>query len=402
MWKLKTYRTSCPGMTDLLRWGLLASPGIVMTKDGSFLAGFYFRPPDSASSSDEAQAHISARMNEALLHLGTGWSIWTDVVSIEASEYPPPFASFSPDPVSRMVDEERRRRFEAEGTHFENERAFLLCYTPPMEQVSKLEALFYNDKTGKRPTTLTRILEGFGKALEQIEDQIGGLIGLRRMESYKVVDSTGRAGVQDELVNYLHYCVTGKPDALMLPAAGCYLDSVIGGQECETGETPIIGGEYICCIAIDGFPAEHYPNILASLSTLAIPYRFSQRMIFLDGTDAIKEINSYKKKWAQKTISMLAAVMGRKPATATSMRSKCGMKPLLRCPSLKAEGYDMATTLLSSSSGMLISRNWKPGRDWWCDPSPNAAFMPASRRRTRWKRFEARCWAKISATCGVR
>ena len=327
MWPLKVTRDQTIGLSDLLPWGMLADSGLVLTKRGSLLAGFYFRPPDAASASDEMQAYISSRVNEASLGFGTGWGSWADVASIPSSQYPPRHASAFPDPVSAAVDEERRRHFEAEGEHFENERVLVISYTPPLEQVAKLTDIFYNDRTTKRPTTFARLHDGVQRHLHRIEDQIGALVGLRRMQSYRVRDASGREAMQDELVNYLHYCVTGKPDALMLPASGCYLDSLIGGQEVHTGETPIIGGDYLCCVAIDGFPGEHFPNILARLSTLPIPYRFSQRMLYLDGSDAVREIGRFKRKWGQKTTSLLAAVTGQKAAPsrnqhAVSMRDE--------------------------------------------------------------------------------
>jgi hypothetical protein len=34
---------------DLLPWGHLAGPGLVFTKSGQLLVGYYFRPPDADS-----------------------------------------------------------------------------------------------------------------------------------------------------------------------------------------------------------------------------------------------------------------------------------------------------------------------------------------------------------------
>jgi type IV secretion system protein TrbE len=326
MWKLKTKPEEAKGFSDLLPWATLADPGLVITKRGGLVVGFYFRPPDADSASDETQAHVSARINEALLPLGDNWAIWADACSVASSQYPPRHASDFPDPISAAVDEERREHFEAEGEHFENERVLIICYTPPREQVNKWAETLYTDQTTKKPTTFARIVEAFQRQINQFEDQVGGLLGLRRMQSYKVVDDFGRRGLQDELVNYLHYCATGKPDALMLPPNGNYLDCVIGGQDAYTGETPVIGGEHIACVAIDGFPGEHFPNILARLSTLPFPCRFSQRMIYLNGHAAVKEIGKFKKLWGQKTTSIGAMLTGQtatapKNAHAVAMQS---------------------------------------------------------------------------------
>ena len=98
----------------------------------------------------------------------------------------------------------------------------------------------------------------------------------------------------------------------MLPAAGCYLDAVIGGQEMHVGETPLIGEDYVACVVIDGFPAEHTPNITAGLNTLAMPYRFTQRMIFMDTPDATRELGHYRRKWGQKVRGFVSILFNSK------------------------------------------------------------------------------------------
>lgn len=326
MLKLKTFKKTEPGLIDLLRYSNLVSSGIVTTKDGSLLGGFWLRPQDTASSTDELQALISSRANDAMLLLGTGWSMWGDVVSVEAADYPEPHESFFPDPISRAVDEERRRNFRAEGEHFDNERMLFLCYTPPIRQVSKLDELVYSDDGGEKVGIFAKLVSQFERALAQFEDRMGGVVNMRRMQSYKVRDLTGREHLQDELVNAINYTITGQSDPLMIPAAACYLDTILGARDFYTGERPFIGGEYLCTVSIDGFPVEHLPNIMARLNTLAMPYRFSQRAIFLDPEDAIKELKTYKRKWGQKTKGFVAALAGSKDGTnnehAVAMRDE--------------------------------------------------------------------------------
>src|SRR3954465_10032286 len=98
------------------------------------------------------QGYLSMRINGPSLPFGTGWATWADVASLPSSQYPPRHASAFPDPIRRAVDGERRGQLAAGGGPFENERVLMLCYTPPMEQVSKVNELFYTDQTTKRPT----------------------------------------------------------------------------------------------------------------------------------------------------------------------------------------------------------------------------------------------------------
>ena len=78
------------------------------------------------------------------------------------------------------------------------------------------------------------------------------------------------------------------------------------------GETPLIGEDYVACVVIDGFPAEHTPNMSAALNTLPMPYRFSQRFIFMDTPDASREIGHYRRKWGQKVRGFAAILFNSK------------------------------------------------------------------------------------------
>lgn len=312
MQRLARSRSRRPGLADLLPWAVVAGDGLVQTKRGAFLAGYRFTPPDNASSTDEFTAYVSERCNEALLRLGTGWSSWTDAASVPAPPYPPASASAFPDPLSRAVDEERRRAYDAEGAHFENWRAFVLCYHPPHQAVGRVERLFYDDDAGAPDEAglLARVAEGFQRTLEQFEAAIGGLIGLRRMRGYRFADTSGRIQQRDELVNWLNFCATGKLHAVNLPACGAFLDTLIGGQDLDPGDIPLIGEDWVMAVVIDGLPAESCPNILTALATLPIGYRFSQRMIYLDPHDSERMLAGYRRAWSGRVKPFFATMLG--------------------------------------------------------------------------------------------
>lgn len=295
--------------TDLLPWGYLAAPGTAFTKRGLLLTGFFFRPPDADSQPDEDADTLSDHVNKALTSFGTGWATWSEVISYPSGHYPRPEQSFFPDPFSRAVDDARRRHFEEAGRHYENDRAFLVSYQPPPSQISRLTDLLFSGAS-ERPATITRELEFFNEELDRFENQIAGTLGLQRFRSFTVVDDEfGTEGRQDELVNYLNFCATGRTDGIMLPKAGALLDRLITGQEVIPGERPVIGHDYLAVVTINGIPAESHPNIVSALNTLAIPYRFSQRMIYLDAVHARTEIKKYSDQWSQKVQGFLQRVL---------------------------------------------------------------------------------------------
>lgn len=302
MRRLSASRSRQRGVSDYLPWAILADPGVVQTKRGAFIAGYEFYPPDSASSTKEMTAYISETCHNAMLNFGTGWSSWTDAVSVPSAPYTPASASAFPDPITRMIDEERRQRFNAESAHFDNSRAWIICYHPPHQSLNRMENLFYEgrvegDDSGHLATTLAR----FKATLDRFESKVGGLLGLQRMTSFP----TPNGQRQDQLVNYLNFCATGKTNGIALPRCAAYLDTLIGGQEMDPGDIPIIGGDSVMCVAIDGFPAECQANIIEALATLPLSYRFSQRMIYLDPHDATAAIKKYTSAWTGRVIPLM-------------------------------------------------------------------------------------------------
>jgi type IV secretion system protein TrbE len=303
MLRLKPFRDKAAGLADLLNWSHLVDSGIVLCKDGSLLAGWFYRAPDIASSTDSERDWLSGRVNAALARLGAGWATWVDAVRLSAASYPDAALSHFPDPVSCLVDAERRAQFLREGAHYEGEYALVVQFTPPLRRKSKLVDLIYDDDPTESASPASRILEQFRKALADLEDAIGDAVSLRRMESYAFADRFGRDHLRDHLVNYLHFVLTGEEVALNIPPAGAYLDAVIGGRELWPGDTPRLGsgldGRFICCVAIEGFPAESYPAMLEMLDHLPIAFRWSTRMIYLDRHEALAELHRFRRKWKQ-------------------------------------------------------------------------------------------------------
>ncbi|MEJ2116617.1 MAG: hypothetical protein P8Y36_01430 [Alphaproteobacteria bacterium] len=280
MLALKPFRGSEPGVADLLPWATLMDDGLVINKDGSLMAGWTFKGPDVASLTPALKNAITQRLNNASL-LGDGYAFWFETVRMPAADYPPPSASHFPDPTSALIDEERRRQFMAEGAHFETGQAVVLMYTPPIRHQSYVLNRFYSGG-GKAAPVSDRHVETFGRACQSLEDILADvLINFRRMGRLDYVDRNGREHTQDELVNFLHRCLTGEDYGVNIAPGAMHLDGIIGGQELWTGDSPKLGRMFTACIGIEGFPAESYPFILDELSDLPFAYRFSSRFILL-------------------------------------------------------------------------------------------------------------------------
>lgn len=309
MLSLKAFKRRGAGFNDLLNWAALIDDGIVQGKDGSLLSGWWFRGPDIASSTADERNALCVRVNAALTRLSGGWAMWVDAARTEATGYPNRDASFFPDPISQMIDVERREQFEAESTHFENDYVLLVQYTPPLRRNSRVLDIIYDEDPSERQNPAERILLQFSKDLATIEDAIGDAVHLRRMRSFIISDPVdGSEHLSDELVNYLNFCLTGEAMALKIPSDGAYLDTVLDLREFWPGDVPLYGEDYIACVKIQGFPEESFPQILDSLDHLQICYRWSSRFIVLEQYEAVSELHKYHRKWKQRVRGFVAQV----------------------------------------------------------------------------------------------
>src|SRR5260221_4330654 len=117
MMNLTEYRPKAQRLADYLPWAALVANGVILNKDGSFQRTAKFRGPDLDSATPAELVAITARLNNALRRLGSGWAIFIEAQRDPANRYP---QSQFPDPVSRLLDEQRRAQFQEEGWHFES------------------------------------------------------------------------------------------------------------------------------------------------------------------------------------------------------------------------------------------------------------------------------------------
>ena len=134
MMHLAEYRKRPALLADWLPWAGLVAPGVVLNKDGSFQRTARFRGPDLDSATQGELVATSARLNNALRRLGSGWALFVEAERREAADYP---ESVFPEPLSWLVDEERRAAFEEADSHFESAYHLTLLYLPPEESTAR-------------------------------------------------------------------------------------------------------------------------------------------------------------------------------------------------------------------------------------------------------------------------
>ncbi len=303
----KPFWSKNPGLPDLLNYAVLIEPGIVLCKDGSFLVGFFFRGSDAASSSPADLNYVSALVSTYLSRFGDGWCMWVDAIRISESDYPEPERSHFPDPISALIDAERRAMFKQKDKFYGTEYALILQFIQPSKSESKFGELLYDDDTNDDEGLGGRVLTRFKKQVNSFQGGIGDLLNMRRMGTVQV--STDEDNYDsDQLVNYLHYALHGEAVALRLPKCPMYLDTWLGMESLWPGNVLKLGKKFIACVAIEGFPGDSRPGILSILDTLEISYRWSSRFIFMDQHQAESGIEKYRKYWSQTVKGIVSQV----------------------------------------------------------------------------------------------
>ena len=282
--RLREHRTAAAGLCDWLLWAYLVADGVVLGKDGSLLAGWSYRGPDTSSATAAELNALSGHVSRAMLPFGNGWVLHWTAVRHAAPGYAP--AGAFPDAVTALLDEERRRTYEATAAHFETDTFLTVAHLPSPDLYSRLARRFVQgEERGLR--SWDEVLAAFLRSAGELERRLSAALRLRRLGS-------------DELLTHLHGCLTGLDHAVKAPAGGAELDSFLADQEAVGGWQPRIGRMSIRAVAIQGFPAASWLGMLDAFNQLPFAVRLSHRVVPLDPPAAARLIRRYQVQWFMK------------------------------------------------------------------------------------------------------
>ena len=290
MLNLTEYRGKNTSLADFLPWAALVAPGVVLNKDGSFQRTARFRGPDLDSATPAELVVTTARLNNALRRLGSGWAIFLEAQRTQANHYPD---SHFPDPVSALVDSERKAQFEEEGAHFESYYFLTFLFLPLAEDATRAESWLYegSEKGGVDPhQTLRSFIDRTDRVLQLVEGFVPEVEWLDDAET----------------LTYLHSTISTKHQRVRVPEIPIYLDAILIDEPLTGGLEPKLGANHLRTLTVMGFPSATQPGILDELNRLAFPYRWSTRALCLDKTDATRLLVKIRRQWFAKRKSIMA------------------------------------------------------------------------------------------------
>ena len=292
MLNLAEYRKHPASLADFLPWAALVAEGVVLNKDGSFQRTASFRGPDLDSATPAELVGVTARLNNALRRLGSGWAIFVEAQRIAARTYP---RSSFPDAASALLDIERQDAFEEAGVHFESRYFLTFVWLPPAEDASRIEGFLYEGRaqTGVDPWELLR---GFVDRTNRVLQLVEGF-----MPEVGWLDDS-------ETLTYLHSTISTRQQRVRVPETPMHLDVLLADEQLAGGLEPRLGAHHLRTLTVIGFPTATHPGILDELNRLAFPYRWSTRAILLDKTEAAKLLTKIRRQWFAKRKSIAAIV----------------------------------------------------------------------------------------------
>ncbi len=293
MLNLREYRNRPALLADYLPWACLVAPGIILNKDGSFQRSARFRGPDLESATQGELVATCARINNVLRRFGSGWALFFEAERHPARDYPQ--SEFS-DPVSQLVEEERRAAFEGAGTLYESGYILTLTFLPPVENVGRASE-FMMERTGEG---VDRDYHDHLRTFIQQTDQAFDLLGQLMPEFAPLDDQV--------TLTYLHSCISVKRHPIKVPEVPAYLDAILVNTPFTGGFEPMLGDAHLRTLTILGFPGATTPGLLDELNHLGFDYRWMTRFIAMDKSGAEKVVRRYRRQWFAKRKSITAII----------------------------------------------------------------------------------------------
>ena len=303
MLNLREYRNKPTTLADYLPWAALVAPGVVLNKDGSFQRTARFRGPDLESATPAELIAACARLNNALRRLGSGWALFVEAERYAAADYPD---STWPDPVSWLVDQERRAAFEGHTApsfagdhdaherrqHFESAYHLTLVHLPPAETARRFEALLLDRPQGAERVDGREHLENFIRETNRLLDLVAGLL-----PELEPLDDAAT-------LTYLHGTISTKRHPVGVPETPMHLDAVLADTPLVGGLEPRLGDQHLRTLTIQSFPGSTTPGLLDELNQLGSGYRWVVRFLPLDKAEATKALTKYRRLWFAKRKSV--------------------------------------------------------------------------------------------------
>ena len=216
---------------------IIHDPAIVLNKDGSLQTTWKYRGPDLNSAIKEQLAIITQQLNTSFQGLDTGWVLYFEAQRVASTTYATDV--FFPDIITKAMDEERKNYF-SDGKHFESNYYATAYWMPPNDQEGKIRE-FVVEGAKRKEISAEDNIETFAAVV----DKLMGIFTSLRIPAHFLN--------QDEMLTYLHSCVSENARAIKVPLHPLLLDHYLYDTPFYGGLEPRLGKKHIRVVTPIGY-----------------------------------------------------------------------------------------------------------------------------------------------------
>lgn len=268
-------------IAELFPWRLLVTDNIVALSDGGWIAAWEFIGPNPEATSIDDVRGYAKQINTWLLSCGEGWQINVDCARLPSTRYPDLLAPV--DPLTAILDEERRAFFNSTGNHYETKTYISLSYHPRIPQKKTEKNIEWMYEEGGLAAKQIQVFQSKLNEFVAMLRAIGNVRRLGEIEETVLIDGTIEPikFKNNELLSFFYYCITGKFQPVVAPAktnnstfaANFALHETIFGQKMT------IDADTMYIVRVPSLPDEASPAMLLPFINLQTPYRLSMRYL---------------------------------------------------------------------------------------------------------------------------
>lgn len=287
MYRLDRFLLKTEPLKYTLPWARIipGSPTLVLNKDGSIQTTFSYRGPDLDSAIKEQLSVITQKLNAAFMSLDTGWVMFFESQRVPSTDYPTD--SYFPDPITKIMDDERKEFFSGGDSHFESDYYATLYWMPPNDHEGRLRSFVVE---GKKQKGLTEddYLVAFRTVVEEV------------YKAFFACQIPCEILSADEMVSYLYSTISMHRRKLKLPKHPMLLDQFLCDSALSGGLEPRLGSKHMRVVTIIGYMDNTIFGIFDNLNLQNFSYRWISRYYCLGKLDALNEVNKKTREWKAK------------------------------------------------------------------------------------------------------
>lgn len=265
--------------------GSADGPAVVLNKDGSIQTTFRYRGPDLDSAIKEQLSVITQRLNSVFMTLDTGWVMYFESQRVPSTDYPKD--TQFPDPITSIMDDERRAFFSKGRSHFESQYYATLYWMPPNDHEGRLKSIVVEGKKQKGIT-----FEEYIDAFETVVDKV--------VRAFYDAQIPYEFLTPAEMLTYLHSTISMERRSIAVPKEPLLLDHFLFDTSLSGGLEPKLGNKNLRVISVIGYMQSTVFGIFDKLNLQDFSYRWVSRYYCLSKLDAEAELETKRKEWKSK------------------------------------------------------------------------------------------------------